>query len=315
MGQETERLEADSAGIDRAAMLLGNGGLVAFPTETVYGLGADARQGEAVAGIYAAKGRPSFNPLIVHVADLETAQNYGEFGAEALALAEAFWPGPLTLVVPLREAAGLSELVTAGLRTVGLRVPRGRVAQSLLHRFGGPVAAPSANPSGRISPTRAEHVLDGLDGRIDAVLDGGGAEVGVESTIVGCFDYPRLLRPGGVPVEILERALGRTLAHAPVGDTPNAPGQLSSHYAPVASVRLNAVSPREGEVFIGFGSENPHEEFNLSPAGSLVEAAANLFEFLRKADALARPIAVAPVPVHGLGLAINDRLKRAAHPR
>ncbi|MDV7144790.1 L-threonylcarbamoyladenylate synthase [Tropicimonas sp. TH_r6] len=311
----TERLAADTAGLDRAAELLANGDLVAFPTETVYGLGADARQGAAVARIYEAKGRPSFNPLIVHVADLAMAERYGCLSPEAWGLADAFWPGPLTLVVPIAEGSGLSELVTAGLSTIGLRVPRGETAQALLRRFDGPVAAPSANLSGKISPTRAEHVLDGLEGRIGAVLDGGAAEVGVESTIIGCYDTPRLLRPGGLPTEIIEAALGRPLAHAPEANTPNAPGQLPSHYAPDAPVRLNVTEPGEAECLIGFGPDAPHDCLNLSVSGDLVEAAANLFEYLRKADASGRRIAVSPVPDHGLGRAINDRLARAAAPR
>ncbi|SDI87682.1 L-threonylcarbamoyladenylate synthase [Aliiruegeria lutimaris] len=315
MSKETERLKPDPEGIARACTLLEAGELVAFPTETVYGLGADARQGEAVARIFDAKGRPRFNPLIVHVADLEMARRYGAFGTDALALADAFWPGPLTLVVPIRPEAGLSELVSAGLDTVGIRVPRGEVAQALLRRFDGPVAAPSANLSGKISPTRAEHVLDGLDGRIAAVLDGGPAEVGVESTIIGCFDHPRMLRPGGLPAEIAEQALGRPLAHAPVGDTPNAPGQLSSHYAPDAAVRLDARAAHPGETLIGFGPGCDGAALNLSRSADLVEAAANLFQYLREADKLGQPIAVAPIPHHGLGVAINDRLKRAAHPR
>ncbi len=316
MGSVTERLDPFSDGLDRAADLLQQGRLVAFPTETVYGLGADARQGAAVARIFEAKGRPRFNPLIVHVADLDTALRYGRFDTDALALADAFWPGPLTLVVPLRPDAGLSPLVSAGLETVGLRVPRGDVAQALLHRFDGPIAAPSANPSGKISPTQAEHVLEGLDGRIAAVLAGGAAEVGLESTIIGCFDHPRLLRPGGLPTEAIEAALGRPLAHAPVGETPNAPGQLASHYAPDASVRLNAEVVAPDEFLLGFGPDATGAALNLSVSGDLVEAAANLFDYLRRADLLARGrIAVSPIPETGLGRAINDRLTRAAAPR
>ncbi len=316
MDQVTERLAPDSDGISRAADLLRRGALVAFPTETVYGLGADARQGDAVARIFAAKNRPSFNPLIAHVADLDTAMLFGKFDADARALADAFWPGPLTLVVPLRHGSGLSDLVTAGLDTVGLRVPRGEVAQALLRDFDGPIAAPSANPSGRISPTSAAHVLDGLEGRIAAILDGGAAEVGVESTIIGCFDHPRLLRPGGLPAEIVEAALGRPLAHAPVAETPNAPGQLASHYAPDAPMRLEAMRIEAGEVLLGFGPDARGAALNLSPSGDLVEAAANLFDYMRRADAMnAARIAVSPIPDRGLGRAINDRLQRAAAPR
>ncbi|MFV0358419.1 L-threonylcarbamoyladenylate synthase [Tropicimonas sp.] len=316
MDKTTERLKPDSAGIARAVDLLRAGGLVAFPTETVYGLGADARQGRAVAAIFAAKGRPRFNPLIAHVADLETARRYGRFGADALALADAFWPGPLTLVVPLRPDAGISDLVAAGLSTIGLRVPRGRVAQKMLRAFDGPVAGPSANPSGRISPTRADHVFDDLSGRIDAVIDGGAAEVGVESTIIGCFDHPRLLRPGGLPAEAAEAALGRPLAHAAPAGSPNAPGQLASHYAPRAPLRLDASGALSGEVLLGFGAGAQDAALNLSPAGDLTEAAANLFEYLRRADASgATGIAVSPIPETGIGRAINDRLRRAAAPR
>ncbi len=225
----TERLEADAAGIARAADLLRAGGLVAFPTETVYGLGADARNDAAVAGIFAAKGRPAFNPLIVHVHDAAAARQLAEFDPRAQALADAFWPGPLTLVLPLREGHGLSPRITAGLQSVALRVPDHPLARALLEAFGGPVAAPSANPSGRLSPTRAAHVLAGLGGRIAAVLDGGGCPVGVESTIVGLLERPRLLRPGGLPAEAIEACLGRPLAGAQPGDQPSAPGQLASH--------------------------------------------------------------------------------------
>ncbi|SFC92850.1 L-threonylcarbamoyladenylate synthase [Tropicimonas isoalkanivorans] len=314
MQTATERLAPDAAGIDRAAALLRQGALVAFPTETVYGLGADARQGTAVAEIFAAKGRPQFNPLIVHVADLDAARRLGDFDADALALANAFWPGPLTLVVPMRAGSGLSELVTAGLRTVGIRVPAGTVVEPLLRTFGGPVAAPSANLSGKVSPTTADHVLEGLGGGIAAVLDGGRTEVGVESTIVGCFDHPRLLRPGGLPTESIEAALGRPLAHAPAGKTPNAPGQLASHYAPDAPIRLNVTAPRPGERLLGFGPTVKDADLNLSPSGDLVEAASNLFAYLRRMDGRG-PIAVSPIPERGLGRAINDRLARAAAPR
>jgi L-threonylcarbamoyladenylate synthase len=299
--------------LDRAAGLLRLGALVAFPTETVYGLGADARQGAAVASIYEAKGRPAFNPLIVHVADAATAQRYAQWSPQAEVLAQAFWPGPLTMVLPLREGHGLSELVTAGLQTVGLRVPAHPAAQALLKRFDGPVAAPSANPSGRISPTTAEHVLAGLDGRIAAVLDDGPCAVGVESTIIG-FDGMQavLLRSGGVPPEEIEAALGASLL-ASEGTAITAPGQLSSHYAPRGAVRLNATKARADEHLLGFGPVDGI--LNLSPKGDLAEAAANLFRYLHLLDAMGGPIAVAPVPMHGLGRAINDRLTRAAAPR
>ncbi len=300
------------AGIDRAARLLGTGALVAFPTETVYGLGADARNGTAVAGIYAAKGRPSFNPLIVHVASAEQAQKFGQWSPVAQKLATAFWPGPLSLVLPLVPDHGLSSLVTAGLPSVALRVPAHPAAQALLQAFGGPVAAPSANPSGRISPTTAQHVLEGLGPNVAAVLDDGPCTVGLESSIVGLDPEPVLLREGGIAREEIEAVLGGPLAR-PDGDTISAPGQLSSHYAPRARVRLNATAPHAGEVYLGFG--DMAADMNLSPRGDLTEAAAALFDCLHRLDATGRPIAVAPVPTRGLGAAINDRLARAAAPR
>lgn len=311
----TERLSADPAGIARAAGLLRAGGLVAFPTETVYGLGGDATDDLAVARIFEAKGRPRFNPLIAHVPDLAAAERLAVFDDRARALAAAFWPGPLTLVLPLREGSGLSALVTADLPTVAIRVPAHPVAQALLRAFGGPLAAPSANPSGKVSPTRAGHVLEGLSGRIAAVVDGGACAVGVESTILGLDGPPVLLRPGGVPAEALEALLG-PLASGGDAAKPNAPGQLASHYAPGAAVRLEAADLRPGEVRLGFGPGGGG--LNLSPSGDLVEAAAALFHLLRQADALAGPggtIAVAPIPETGLGRAINDRLRRAAAPR
>lgn len=318
MQQMTERLGADAAGLTRAAALLQAGGLVAFPTETVYGLGADARQAAAVAGIFAAKGRPRFNPLIVHVADMETAERVAVFSNQARGLAAAFWPGPLTLVLPLRADAGISDLVTAGLETVAVRMPAHPVARGLLTTFGGPLAAPSANPSGKVSPTDAEHVLEGLSGRIAAVVDGGACPVGVESTILG-LDPPTLLRPGGLDVETLEAALGRPLAYGGDVVTPNAPGQLVSHYAPGAAVRLAAGDRRAGEILLGFGP-GPAADLSLSASGDLTEAATKLFAMLRVADKLARArgattIAIAPIPETGLGRAINDRLRRAAAPR
>ena len=315
----TETLPPDDHGIARAAQILRDGGHVAFPTETVYGLGGDACNDLAVAGIFAAKARPQFNPLIVHVPDIGVAERFAHFDARARGLAQAFWPGPLTLVLPLRANAGLSPLVTAELPTVAIRIPAHPVAAALLRAFGGPLAAPSANPSGRISPTRAGHVLDGLTGRIDAVLDGGACAVGVESTIVGLEGAPTLLRPGGVSVEALEAALGMPLRmydggaiNAPI----NAPGQLASHYAPTAAVRLGVMTAAPGEVLVGFGAVAG--DLTLSDTGDLVQAAANLFDTLRRADVLAGPggrIAFAPVPETGLGRAINDRLRRAAAPR
>jgi L-threonylcarbamoyladenylate synthase len=314
----TETLAPDDAGLARAARLLAEGALVAFPTETVYGLGADARNGRAVAAVFAAKGRPRFNPLIVHVADTAAAQRLAVFDATAERLVDAFWPGPLTLVLPRRPDCPLSDLVAAGLPTLALRVPAHPVAQGLLAAFGGAVAAPSANPSGRISPTAAAHVLEGLDGRIAAVVDGGPCPVGVESTILGLADgVPRLLRPGGLPAEALEACLGRPLADPVAAEGVQAPGMLASHYAPAARLRLAPEGPRPDEVWIGFGPGDA-AALNLSPGGDLVEAAAALFATLRAADTQAGPegrIAVRPVPERGLGRAINDRLRRAAAPR
>lgn len=313
----TELLLPNSDGLTHAARLLRGGALVAFPTETVYGLGGDARNDRAVAGIFDAKGRPRFNPLIVHVPDLAMAQEFGLFDDRALALAAAFWPGPLTMVVPLQQGSGLSALVTAGHETVAIRVPAHPVAQALLRAFGGPLAAPSANPSGRVSPTRATHVLQGLSGRIAAVLDGGACAVGVESTIIGLDGPPALLRPGGVAVEELEGLLGQSLVQGGSETKPNAPGQLASHYAPRGVVRLNATDPGRDEVMVGFGP-CAGATLNLSETGDLVEAAAALFHCLRLADDLAGPngrIAFAPIPETGLGRAINDRLRRAAAPR
>ncbi len=302
--------------IARAAALLRDDQLVAMPTETVYGLAGNARSGLAVARIFAAKGRPRFNPLIVHLADMDQAEAIAVFDARALTLARAFWPGPLTLVLPLRDGAGLSPLVTAGLPTVALRLPAHPAARALLAAFGGPLAAPSANPSGRISPTQAAHVTEGLGGTIAAVLDGGPCDVGLESTIIGLDGPARLLRPGGIPAEAIEAALGEPLA--PPGEGITAPGQLASHYAPDAPVALNVTAPMPGCVWIGFGPASAGADLTLSAAGDLTEAAARLFQTLRDADALAGPggtIAFAPVPETGLGRAINDRLRRAAAPR
>lgn len=314
----TETLLPTPDGYARAAEYLRGGQLVAFPTETVYGLGGDARSDLAVARIFEAKGRPHFNPLIVHVPDRAAAEAIAEFDSRARTVADAFWPGPLTLVLPLRSGAGISSLVTAGLETVAVRVPAHPVAQGLLRAFGGPLAAPSANPSGRISPTRAAHVIDGLGGRIAAVLDGGACGVGVESTILGLCGKAVILRHGGIPAEAIGVCLGTLPAEETDAERPTAPGQLASHYAPGARVRLGVTVPDEGEVFLGFGAVAHDAALNLSPGGDPVEAAANLFHLLRRADALAGAggvIAVAPVPETGIGRAINDRLRRAAAPR
>lgn len=313
MQNPTEMLQPDTPGFERAAEILRSGALVAFPTETVYGLGADARNDRAVARIFEAKNRPRFNPLIVHLPSIEAAKKLVEWSDTANILASAFWPGPLTVVMPLRQGHGLSPLVTAELSTLAIRLPAHPVAQALLAAFEGPIAAPSANPSGQISPTTAAHVSQGLAGRIDAILDGGACDVGLESTIIGLADTPTLLRPGGVPTEAIAQALGAPLADHD-GDALTAPGQMASHYAPGAQVRLNATSRHDGEVLLGFG---PTEcDLNLSRAGDLLEAAANLFGHLHTLDALgATTIAVSPIPETGLGRAINDRLRRAAAPR
>lgn len=319
--RNTITLTDTARGLRAAVALLHAGELVAFPTETVYGLGADARSDRAVAAIYTAKGRPSFNPLIVHLDGLAAAKALARFPPRALALAARFWPGPLTLVLPRRADAGLSLRATAGLDTVALRAPAHPLARRLLAAFGGPVAAPSANRSGRVSPTTRAHVLDGLDGRIAAVFEGGGCPVGLESTILGFEgDTPVLLRPGGLPVEAIAAALGCAVETR--GDGPvTAPGQLRSHYAPRAALRLDAAAPGPDEVWLGFGAAHGlRPGLNLSPVGDLTEAAANLFAHLRAVDAIAAQegaarIAVAPLPETGLGAAINDRLRRAAAPR
>jgi L-threonylcarbamoyladenylate synthase len=312
----TRVLKAEPAAIVAAAACLAAGGLVAFPTETVYGLGADAGNGEAVARLYAAKGRPRFNPLIAHIGSLEAARRLGRFDATAEMLAAAFWPGPLTLVLPKRPDAGVADLALAGLDSVAVRVPAHPVARALLAAFDGPVVAPSANRSGHVSPTDATHVLADLRGRIDMVLDGGPCPVGLESTIVACLDTPTLLRPGGLPREAIEHVLGRALTVAKSDDeTPLAPGMLASHYAPKARLRLDAATAESGEALLGFGPAPP-ATLNLSPRGDLIEAAANLFSHLRALDASgAKRIAVMKVPHEGLGEAINDRLKRAVAPK
>jgi L-threonylcarbamoyladenylate synthase len=310
---------AGTDAITEAARILARGGLVAFPTETVYGLGADATNGEAVARLYAAKGRPSFNPLIAHVPDLAAARALARFNADAEKLAQAFWPGPLTLVLPKADSCQVADLATAGLDTVAIRVPDHRVARELLTALKKPIVAPSANQSGHVSPTTAQHVLGDLAGRIDLVLDDGPALVGVESTIVACLDRPTLLRPGGLARADIERALGRALDTAVTQDEqqPLAPGMLASHYAPKASLRLNADSVRPGEALLAFGPPPPGAArvLNLSARGDLIEAAANLFSHLRALDKDASAIAVMPIPDAGLGEAINDRLARAAAPR
>ncbi len=317
----TRLLAADAEGIAAAVEILRAGGLVAFPTETVYGLGADAANPRAVAAIYEAKGRPSFNPLIAHVADMAQARREGVFSPQAEKLAKKFWPGPLTLVLPLAPGSTVCDLARAGLPSLGLRMPSHPVARQIIAAAGRPVAAPSANRSGHVSPATAAHVLSDLDGQIDAVVDGGACAVGVESTIVALLDNrPRLLRPGGVAREAIESLLGVELLGADESENKIlAPGLLASHYAPGAAVRLNALTLEPDEAgldFAGRFSGSRQEIVDLSPSGDLAEAAANLFTALRKLDASgAKRIAVAPIPGHGLGEAIADRLRRAAAPR
>ena len=304
--------------LERAAQMIRAGGLVAFPTETVYGLGADAGSGEAVARIFEAKGRPRFNPLIVHVGDIAQAEALGEFGLGARRLAEAFWPGPLSLVLPRRPDAPLADLVSAGLPTVALRVPSHPVARALIEAAGVPIAAPSANLSGRVSATTAQHVAADFGDSVDFILDGGASLEGLESTIIGFgASGPVLLRSGAVPRENIEAVLEAALA-SPPKSAPQAPGMLASHYAPRAHLRLDATVPWRGEAFLAFGPTESCDAdcLNLSETGNLREAAANLFAHLRRLDAAGpEVIAVAPIPEQGLGEAINDRLRRAAAPR
>jgi L-threonylcarbamoyladenylate synthase len=321
---KTRVLTAGAEATRAAAEVLRGGGLVAFATETVYGLGADAANGEAVARLYAAKGRPSFNPLIAHVPDLPAARRFGVFNDAAERLAAALWPGPLTLVLPKRPDAAVSALATAGLETIALRVPAHDDARGILRALGGAVVAPSANRSGCVSPTTAAHVVADLDGRIDLLIDGGPTALGLESTIVACVGgVGALLRSGGATRAAIEAALRQPLASPErAAGAPIAPGQLASHYAPAATLRLNVRDLRPGEALLAFGEPlrpaggPPLATRNLSARGDLVEAAANLFSHLRALDASgAGVIAAMPVPDDGLGEAINDRLRRAAAPR
>jgi len=322
-------LPLDTAGLHEAARLIRSGGLVAFPTETVYGLGADATNDSAVARIFEAKQRPVFNPLIVHSPTSPEVWKYAQDSRRAHALADAFWPGAMTMVLPRKAKNNLSLLVSAGLPSVAMRVPAHAGARDLLRLSGRPIAAPSANRSGRISPTTAQHVAESLGDAVDLILDGGPCRIGVESTIIDVTgERVVLLRPGGVPLEALEEAIGQSIEVAEHsfdmggdggdgGDAPAplSPGLLSSHYAPRAAVRLNAAAADDGEVYLAFGP-GPAGDLNLSPSGDLREAAANLFAMLHRLDATgAAAIAIAPVPETGLGRAINDRLRRAAAPR
>lgn len=314
------RLQPSLTEIGEAARALRSGKLVAFPTETVYGLGGDATSDRAVAAIFAAKGRPSFNPLIVHVSNIASAAQFADLSAKAQAAARRFWPGPLTLVLPRQRDCRISLLATAGLDSVAIRVPAHQIAQTLLMMAGLPLAAPSANPSGRLSPTAADHVLAELGDKAEFVIDGGPCQVGVESTVLSLIDdRPRILRPGAVAAEALSELMNEPVpTEMGTGDAaaPRSPGRLVSHYAPSLPVRLGASAADPGEALLGFGPSAPKEALNLSPAGDLQEAAANLFAMLRRLDdARYRAIAVMPVPETGLGIAINDRLRRAAAPR
>jgi L-threonylcarbamoyladenylate synthase len=303
---------ADPEAIRRAAALLRGGSLVAFPTETVYGLGGDATNDKAVAGIFAAKGRPHFNPLIIHVLDRESAAALVAFDRRAGQVASAFWPGPLTLVLPRRADCTVSRLASAGLDTLAIRVPAHPVARDLLRAFGRPIAAPSANASGRLSPTEAGHVEHSLGDKVAMILDGGRSAVGLESSVLDLSAAaPALLRPGGVPIEALRQVLGPIATDSADAGEMRSPGMMLSHYAPSRPLRMNVTEPRSGEAWLGFGP-NSGAALNLSPSGDVIEAAANLFAMLHALD---RPefaaIAVAPIPSSGLGIAINDRLRRA----
>jgi L-threonylcarbamoyladenylate synthase len=320
--RRTETIAPDAEGIGRAAAALRAGGLVAMPTETVYGLAADATSGSAVAALYAAKERPAINPLIAHVLDAEAAMREAVFDDFARALAKAFWPGALTLVAPVAASGQISELARAGLQTVAVRAPSHPIARALIKAADRPLAAPSANRSGRVSPTTSAHVLADLDERIDLILDGGPTSLGVESTILACLGGPpRLLRHGAIPREAIEAALGFAIgAHeTAAGAAPIAPGLLAAHYAPRARLRLEAREAGADEAVLDFGGSLAGAagvRLDLSPTADLAEAGARLFGHLRALDASgAATIAVAPIPTHGLGAAINDRLRRAAAPR
>jgi L-threonylcarbamoyladenylate synthase len=333
----TRVARASVGAVKDARSVLAGGGLVAFPTETVYGLGADATNDIAVARLYAVKERPSINPLIAHVADLAAAQKLAVFNDTALKLAKAFWPGPLTLVLPKAPGCPVGLLATAGLDTIAVRVPGHPVAHQILSAFGKPVVAPSANRSGEVSTTTAQHVLHDLRDRIELLINDGPAPLGIESTIIACVDKPILLRPGAIDRAAIEKVLGGHLgdpahhghahhghgkSHPAHGPAPVAPGMLASHYAPRTPLRLGATKVSPDEALLTFGTTAPAgaaeavATLNLSPRGDLVEAAAHLFAHLRSLDTEgAEAIAVAPIPDHGIGEAINDRLRHAAAPR
>ncbi len=310
----TETFTPDEAGLVHAVDVLRSGGILAFPTETVYGLGADATNDSAIARIFSAKGRPSFNPLIVHFSDLNIAKTHVCWPESAEILAREFCPGAMTFVLKKKAKSPLSLLLSAGLPSIAIRIPDHPIAHQLLNIFDGPVAAPSANPSGAISSTSAEHVLNGLAGRIEGIIDGGQCKLGLESTIVDLTERPRLLRPGSITIKAIEQVLGEKLILNGPKDIIISPGQANSHYAPSASVRLNATDKLAGEVLLGFGQMAC--DLNLSLTSNLTEAAANLFAYLHHLDdGKNTQIAVASIPEIGLGLAINDRLERAAAPR
>lgn len=309
----------DMASLHEAGKLIRDGALIAFATETVYGLGGDATNADAVARIFAAKGRPSFNPLISHVPDLRAAHEIAEFDDRAIALANKYWPGPLTLVLPKSSNCAVAGLTTAGLDTIAVRIPGSEAARKFLNICNVPIAAPSANRSGGVSPTRAEHVQASLPGPDDGgpalILDGGACDVGLESTVVDLStEVTTLLRPGGLSKDDIEAIVGPIAIAGNDDSAPKSPGMLSRHYAPTAALRMNVERPNEGEVFVGFGSVSTPGHPNLSVSGDLIEAAANLFDTLHEIDASgATQIAIAPIPDTGLGLAINDRLRRAVH--
>ena len=316
--------------IVKATEILRQGGLVSFPTETVYGLGANACDDNAVANIFETKGRPNFNPLIIHVADLHMAMQYGKFNHMARMIAQKLWPAALTLVVPLKANNKLSKLVTAGLETIAIRIPAHDAAIKLLRQCAMPIAAPSANISGKLSPTNAKHVNNSLGDKIDIILDGGDCKIGLESTIIDCSsDNISLLRHGGVTITEIENIIKKPILIPNNNDdideiSPKSPGQLKSHYAPMAKIRLNVKKPLDGEKYLGFGNCCPDAILNLSPDSDLKQAAANLFNMLHDLDIMPNSdmindkdniIAIAPIPNNGIGIAINDRLSRAAAPR